>query len=72
VPAADADALAAKIAASAARDRVLVVGHANTMPALLRALQVDPPITIAEGDYDNLFIVVPRKDGRPVLLRLKF
>ena len=68
----DADALAAKIAASNARDRVLVVGHSNTLPALLRALHVEPPITIADDAYDNLFIVVFRNDGRPLLLRLKY
>ena len=27
---------------------------------------------IADDDYDNLFIVVPQKEGRPVLLRLKY
>ncbi len=68
----DADALAAKITASNARDRVLVVGHSNTLPALLHALHVEPPITIADDAYDNLFIVVLPRDGRPVLLRLKY
>jgi len=66
------DAVAAKIAASTARDRILVVGHSNTLPALLHALRVEPPITIADDEYDNLFIVVFPRDGRPVLLRLKY
>ena len=69
---ADADALAARIAASSARDRILVVGHSNTLPALLHALHVEPPIAIADDAYDNLFIVVFPRDGRPVLLRLKY
>jgi len=72
VPGADGQTLAARIAASGARDRVLVVGHSDTVPALLRALGVDTPIAIGEKDYDNLFIVVPQKDGRPVLLRLRY
>ena len=72
VPAADAEALTAKIAASKARDRVLVVGHSNTLPALLHALHVEPPIAIADDAYDNLFIVVFQNDGRPLLLRLKY
>jgi phosphohistidine phosphatase SixA len=71
-PAADAPALAAKVVASGARARVLVVGHSNTVPALLRALHVDTAITVADDDYDDLFIVVPRKDDRPLLLRLKY
>jgi broad specificity phosphatase PhoE len=65
-------AAAALVAASGPRDRVLVVGHSNTVPALLRALHVDAEITLTEDDYDNLFIVIPQKEGRPVLLRLKY
>jgi broad specificity phosphatase PhoE len=71
-PAGDVEGLAAKISASGPRDRVLVVGHSNTVPELLRALHVDASITIADDDYANLFIVVPRKEGRPVLLRLRY
>jgi broad specificity phosphatase PhoE len=68
----DPESLAARIAASGPGDRVLVVGHSNTVPALLRVLGVDAAITIGDSDYDNLFIVVPRREGRPVLLRLKY
>jgi broad specificity phosphatase PhoE len=66
------EALAEAIAASGPRDRVLVVGHSNTVPALLRALHVSESVTVSDDDYDDLFIVVPQKDGRPVLLRLKY
>jgi len=66
------EVLAARISESRPSDRVLVVGHSNTIPPLLRALGVDAPITIGDTNYDNLFIVVSRGDGRPVLLRLKF
>src|SRR5215470_5385739 len=39
-------------------DVVLVVGHSNTLPAILKALAgVD--VTIADNEYDNLFVVVP-------------
>ena len=39
-------------------DVVLVVGHSNTLPAILKALAgVD--VAIADGEYDNLFIIVP-------------
>jgi len=37
---------------------------------MLTALHVDA--AIADHACDNLFIVVPRKDGRPLLLRLKY
>jgi broad specificity phosphatase PhoE len=69
---ADVEGLASRIASLGARDRALVVGHSNTVPQLLRALKVDTPVTIADADYDNLFIVVPARESAPALLRLKF
>jgi phosphohistidine phosphatase SixA len=68
----DVSALASRLTSLGDRDRALVVGHSNTVPQLLRALGVNTPVTIADGDYDNVFIVVPTKDSAPVLLRLKF
>jgi phosphohistidine phosphatase SixA len=72
LPAADVAALAAALTALGAHDRALVVGHSNTVPELLRALHVDTPITIADSEFDNLFIVVPRKDAPPALMRLRY
>jgi phosphohistidine phosphatase SixA len=72
LPAADVAALAAAVTALGPRDRALVVGHSNTVPELLRALHVDTPITIADSDFANLFIVLPQKNARPTLLRLKY
>jgi broad specificity phosphatase PhoE len=37
---------------------VLVVGHSNTVPAIIQALG-GPAFTIAENEYDNLFFVAP-------------
>jgi phosphohistidine phosphatase SixA len=71
-PGKDVQALAATLAALAPRDRALVVGHSNTVPELLQALNVTERVTIADTEYDNLFIVVPRKDAPPTFLRLKF
>jgi broad specificity phosphatase PhoE len=51
---------------------VLVVGHSNTLPDLLTALGSKTPVEIAAGDYDNLFIVMPRPASAPVVLRLRF
>ena len=66
------EALLEAIAGSGPRDRLLVVGHSNTIPALIRALHIADPVTLSDDDYDNLFIVVVEKEGRPVLLRLKY
>lgn len=68
VPAKDAATLSAKL-----RDQhgnALVVGHGNTVPDLIRALGVETPISIAETDYDNLFVVVA--DEKPRLLHLHY
>lgn len=60
------------IRASGQRARVLVVGHSDTIPALLKALGCKPQVTIAKPEYDNLFVVVPGGDGPPVLVRLRY
>jgi len=57
VGAADTAVLIAKIRAHP-DDVELVVGHSNTLPAILKALAgVD--LAISENEYDNLFVVVP-------------
>jgi broad specificity phosphatase PhoE len=40
-----------------ASGHVLVVGHGNTIPDLIKGLGLTDPVAIAENDYDNLFIV---------------
>jgi hypothetical protein len=60
------------IRATGSRARVLVIGHSDTIPALLNALGCKPQVTIAKGEYDNLFVVVRGSDGQPVLVRLRF
>lgn len=47
----------------------LVVGHSNTVPAIVEALTSTPAITIADDEYDNLFVVAGEK---PALVRLRF
>lgn len=48
----------------------LVVGHSNTIPDLVKALGISESITIADNDYDNLFVLVLGE--RPHLLHLRF
>lgn len=36
--------------------RVLVVGHSNTLPEVLKALGIASPPVIGENDYDDLFV----------------
>jgi len=68
----DTATLMASVRAVGPRDRVLIVGHANTLPDLLRAAGVTSSIAIKDDEYDDLFIVVPRTGAPPVLIRLRY
>ena len=68
---AGATALAARLRERHADGVVLVVGHSNTVPDLLRALGCPETISIASGEYDNLFVVVP-KGREATLVRLRY
>lgn len=46
---------------------VLVVGHSNTVPAILTALGAPPMGELCDHEYSNLFVVVLRP-GRPSTL----
>ncbi|MCA1585928.1 MAG: histidine phosphatase family protein [Acidobacteria bacterium] len=52
--------------------RVLVVGHSNTVPILLKALGVTESVTIRDDEFDNLFVVAPRAGGTTSLTRLRY
>jgi broad specificity phosphatase PhoE len=53
-------------------DIVLLVGHSNTVPALLKALGHPVEIKIPETEFDNLFILTPKAEGPPSVLRLRY
>jgi broad specificity phosphatase PhoE len=72
LPSADQTALIARLHEATPRDRILVVGHSNTVPGVLAALGVTPAITIGDSEYDNLFVIVPVPGTAPRLLRLHF
>lgn len=55
-----------------AAGNVLVVGHSNTVPELLKRLGVTTAISIGESEYDNLFVVVRATSGEPTLIRLRY
>ncbi|HYN09204.1 MAG TPA: phosphoglycerate mutase family protein [Vicinamibacterales bacterium] len=58
VKAADTAGLVATLKASHANDVVLVVGHSNTMPAIIKGL-TGRDVTITDAQYDDLFVLVP-------------
>ena len=62
--------LAEKLKSGAAGKCVLVAGHSNTVPDILKALGVAEKVEIGDGEYDNLFVVVIGKGGEVVVQRL--
>lgn len=51
---------------------VVVSGHSNTVPELVRALGVADPPALEESDYDDLFVVSVAADGSARLLHLHY
>jgi broad specificity phosphatase PhoE len=72
IPSSDTEALLKAIQAQPPGHGVLVVGHSNTVPAILHGLGDDEEIKLGDNEYDNLFVLVPQGAGKPILLRFKF
>lgn len=51
---------------------VLIVGHSNTIPAIVEALGAPRPPAICDPEYDNLYVVTIAPDGKASLVRAKF
>ena len=69
VPAKETEALIAKLKAT--KGNVLVVGHSNTLPDIVKALGVSDSIKIGETDYNDLFVVTTETTP-PKFLRLHY
>jgi broad specificity phosphatase PhoE len=59
VPSTEQAKLVGRLKTQHANDVVLIVGHSNSIPALLKELGVKQNITIAEEQYDDLFVFNP-------------
>jgi phosphohistidine phosphatase SixA len=56
-----------------AGEAVLVVGHSNTVPPVIKMLGVDTPPVIDENkEFDSLFIVMVFANGKAKLVHLKY
>jgi phosphohistidine phosphatase SixA len=51
---------------------VLLIGHTDTLPDLLKALGHPVEIKIDAQNYSNIFVVIPKRDGAPTLVRLRY
>jgi broad specificity phosphatase PhoE len=69
-PANNTDALVTEV--RRLKGNVLIVGHSNTVPGLLKGLGIKDDIAIGDSEFDNLFVVVRPESGEPTLIRLKY
>jgi broad specificity phosphatase PhoE len=67
VPSTEQAKLIERLKTQHANDVVLIVGHSNSIPALLKDLGVKQDITIADDQYDDLFVFNP---GTGAVVRL--
>lgn len=67
----DVAALADAIKAKHGRDTVLVVGHSDTVPAILKAFGATAPVEIGKTEFDSLWLVVPRPGEKALVSRLR-
>jgi phosphohistidine phosphatase SixA len=54
----------------AAKGNVLVVGHSNSVPDVIKGLGVTTPVAIGDDEFDNMFLVTT--GPQPSLLRLHY
>lgn len=66
------DTLIAKIRSHAKDDVVLVVGHSNTVPEIIKLLGAGAAVIVGEDDYDNLFVVAMQPNAAPTMVNLKY
>ena len=53
-------------------DVVLIVGHSNTVPAILKQFGHPELVEIPTDEFDSLFVLVPEAQGPPTVLRLRY
>ncbi len=66
------DTLIARIRSHAKDDVVLVVGHSNTVPEIIKLLGVGATVIVGEDDYDNLYVVTLQPNAAPTMVNLKY
>jgi len=72
VPAADTKGLVSRVMHEHDGDAVLIVGHSNTVPALIHELgDIDVP-PIGDDEYDTLYVLSIPSFGHASLLRMEY
>jgi broad specificity phosphatase PhoE len=68
LPGKDLEGLARAVRATSPGRTVLVVGHSNTVPALVRRLGGEDVAPMADDEYDRIFAVVLSREDRPAVV----
>jgi broad specificity phosphatase PhoE len=68
----DLDGLVDRLRNQHTHDRILVISHHLALPRLLKALGHPAEVMIELHEYDNLFVLIPRSEGSPMVLRLRY
>jgi broad specificity phosphatase PhoE len=63
----DVDAFVGFLRTEHPGDIVLLVGHSNTIPALLKTLGNPVEIKIPVTEFDNLFVLTSKAEGQPTV-----
>lgn len=72
LPKGDPGELVERLRRNHAGQTVLLVGHTDTLPGLMKALGHPLEIKIGTEDYGNIFVVMPKSDGAATFLRLRY
>ena len=51
---------------------VLVIGHSDTIPGIMKALGHHAEFEFPKAEFNNAWIVVPRSEGTPVVTQVRF
>ncbi len=71
-PRGDNEGLVRRLRTQHASDRVLIVSHHGRISALIEALGYPAWSKVGSLEYDNLFVIVPKTNGAPLVLRLHY
>jgi broad specificity phosphatase PhoE len=64
--------LASSLFAAHRGETVLVVGHSNTVPAIVAALGAPRPAAICDAEYDNMYVVTVPPAGPATVVHAKY
>ncbi len=79
VPRQDTEDLISRLREGHSKDILLVVTHSGSLraagtsvPTLLKELGHTAGVKIERSEYDTIFVVLPKSDGPPAVLRLRY